>query len=188
MIKFFVTVLFFLILSIELNAQIIKGEIRSEDSEKLSFTNILIKNAETPELISEFTTSDRNGHFQIELKSDFENLIIEFTRFGYETQIFSFKKSELDKDLLLDVVMKKSSIELEELVIREKPKIEIKEDTVSYKASAFLDGSERKVEDLLKKLPGIEVDDSGKIKYKGKSIEKVLLDGDDLFDYNYVPS
>src|SRR5690606_29840935 len=69
---------------------------------------------------------------------------------------------------------------------REKPKIEVKEDTVNYKASAFLDGSERKVEDLLKKLPGIQVDDEGKIKYKGKNVEKVLLEGDDLFDYNYT--
>jgi hypothetical protein len=41
------------------------------------------------------------------------------------------------------------------------------------------------VEDLLKKLPGVEVSESGEIKYKGKSIKKFLLDGDDLFDSQY---
>src|SRR5690625_1494275 len=65
-------------------------------------------------------------------------------------------------------------------------RIQVKEDTVSYRASAFLDGSEQKVEDLLRKLPGIQVEADGQVKYKGKFIEKVLLEGDDLFDLNYT--
>jgi hypothetical protein len=51
---------------------------------------------------------------------------------------------------------------------------------------SYKDGTERKVEDVLKKLPGIQVNEvSGEVKYKGKSIETVLLGGDNLFDYNY---
>lgn len=166
--------------------QTISGKVQNSHKSFLNFTSILIKNSETPDLISEFTTSKQDGSYSIKIKSEFENIIVEFTKFGYETQSYQFKRSELGKDYLLDVVMTESNIKLEEVVIREKPKIEVKEDTVSYKASAFLDGTERKVEDLLKKLPGIQVDDEGKIKYKGKNVEKVLLEGDDLFDYNYT--
>jgi len=181
-----IAIVLFLLYTQNSFSQTIHGKINSEYPSSLVNVNILIKNTETPDLISEFTTSKQDGTYSIQLKSNFENVIVEFTRFGYETQSFQFKHSELGKEFRLDVVMKESKVELEEIIIREKPKIEVKEDTVSYKASAFLDGSERKVEDLLKKLPGIQVDGEGKIKYKGKAVEKVLLEGDDLFDYNYT--
>lgn len=176
----------FLFFAQELLSQTFIGNVVNVDKELLPNTNILIKNAETPDLISEFTTSKNDGSYAITINTESENIIIEFTKFGYETQIFQFKRSELGKEYRLDVELKESMVELEEVFIRDKPKIEVKEDTVNYKASAFLDGSERKVEDLLKKLPGIQVDEDGKIKYKGKAVEKVLLEGDDLFDYNYT--
>ena len=176
----------FLFFAQELLSQTFIGNVVNVDKELLPNTNILIKNAETPDLISEFTTSKNDGSYAITINTESENIIIEFTKFGYETQIFQFKRSELGKEYRLDVELKESMVELEEVFIRDKPKIEVKEDTVNYKASAFLDGSERKVEDLLKKLPGIQVDEDGKIKYKGKAVEKVLLEGEDLFDYNYT--
>ncbi|MDX9705873.1 MAG: hypothetical protein RBT46_09230, partial [Weeksellaceae bacterium] len=144
------------------------------------------KNAETPDLIVEFTLSKQDGFYSIILKTEIQNILVEFSKLGYETQFFQFKRSELGTEFQLDVVMQESTIELEEVTIRTAPKIQVKEDTVSYKASAFLDGSERKVEDLLKKLPGIQVEEDGRIKFKGKPVEKVLLEGDDLFDYNYT--
>lgn len=171
---------------LSLTGQTISGKILGQEKFPIGLTNILIKNAETPDLISEFTTSKQDGSYSIQLKSDFENIIVEFTKFGYETQTYQFRRSKLGKEYRLDVELTESSVELQEVIIRQKPKIEVKEDTVNYLASAFLDGSERKVEDLLKKLPGIQVDDDGKIKYKGKNVEKVLLEGDDLFDYNYT--
>ena len=59
-------------------------------------------------------------------------------------------------------------------------------DTIFYNIQKFKDGSERNVEDVLAKLPGVTVDKgTGKIKYQGKEIKKILLDGDDLTDNNY---
>lgn len=176
----------FFIFQISLKSQILKGVIISDRSENIPFVNVLIKNSDTPDLISEFTASKRDGSYSIVLKSRFESIIIEFTKLGYETQIFRLNRSELGDEYRLDVNMKVSTVQLDEVIISQKPKIEVKEDTVNYKASAFLDGSERKVEDLLKKLPGIQVEENGQIKFKGKTVEKVLLEGDDLFDYNYT--
>lgn len=181
----------FFVLSILLNglflhAQNFSGTIKSDFDEIIPFANVLIKNAETPDLITQFTTSKQDGSFVIQLKADFENILMEVTKYGFETETLYFKRSALKENQVLDIRMEESFVALEEVSIRQAPKIEVKEDTVNYRASAFLDGSERKVEDLLRKLPGVEVDDQGKIKYKGKNVEKVLLEGDDLFDSNYT--
>src|SRR5690606_27441794 len=62
-----------------------------------------------------------------------------------------------------------------------------KKDTVVFNINSYKDGTERKIEDVLRKLPGIEINElSGIIKYKGKSIETVMLEGDDLFGSNYT--
>ncbi len=81
----------------------------------------------------------------------------------------------------------KPPVLLDDIVVTPKKPYEIKKDTVSYDVKSYLDGSERKIQDVIKKLPGIEVNEqSGEIKYKGKSIETVTLDGDNLFGYNYT--
>lgn len=52
-----------------------------------------------------------------------------------------------------------------------KQPIRIKNDTTTYNPDAFKDGTERVVEDLIKKLPGMSVEENGEIKFKGKSIK-----------------
>ena len=60
-------------------------------------------------------------------------------------------------------------------------------DTTSFNVSAYKDGTERKIQDIIKKLPGVQLNEkTGEIKYKGNSIETVTLDGDDLFGYDYT--
>ena len=70
------------------------------------------------------------------------------------------------------------------MVVKAKP-IHQDNDTTRYFVNAFADGHERTVEDLLKKLPGIDVSDDGSISYKGKPISKILLDHTDMFGENY---
>ena len=60
--------------------------------------------------------------------------------------------------------------------------VTIKGDTIIYNADSFTNGSERKLEDVLKKLPGVEVNDAGEIEIEGKRVEKVMIDGKDFFD------
>src|SRR5690606_18044811 len=77
------------------------------------------------------------------------------------------------------VLIKMEEYELEEVVIiGKKKRFEVKEDTISFNISRYINGSERKIEEVINKLPGIELNErTGEIKYKGKSIETVTLDG-----------
>lgn len=70
---------------------------------------------------------------------------------------------------------------IEEVVVKRRAAITIKGDTTEYDASQFKVEQNAKVEDLLKVLPGITVDASGKITAQGKTVKKVLVDGEEFF-------
>src|SRR5690625_1641846 len=74
---------------------------------------------------------------------------------------------------------------LDEVVITRKPDVIHKKDTVIYNPDAFAKGGERNVEDLLRQLPGIQVDREGTIFVGGQEIEKILIDNDDLLGNRY---
>ena len=57
----------------------------------------------------------------------------------------------------------------------------INEDTISYNLKTVLDGTENKVEDVIKRLPGLDIDQDGKVLYKGQQIDNVLVDGNEFF-------
>src|SRR5581483_2435280 len=73
-----------------------------------------------------------------------------------------------------------------EVVVKASPKVSVKRDTVSFSADAFMDNSEKVVEDLLKKIPGIDIAKDGSITVNGKKVERILVEGDDLFKKDYA--
>ena len=88
---------------------------------------------------------------------------------NYVSKNIIIENPEKNKTYTVDFVLEKENIkEIEEVVIQEtkkKPFI-IKEDTVKYNVAAYSNGSERKIQDIIKKLPGVEVNEkSGEIKY-----------------------
>src|ERR1700733_12040323 len=75
----------------------------------------------------------------------------------------------------------KSKLLAEVLVKGTRAAIKIKGDTTEYNAAAFKIQPNAKVEDLLKQLPGIQVDKDGKITAEGQEVKKVLVDGEEFF-------
>ncbi|MEJ5993686.1 hypothetical protein WG904_04570 [Pedobacter sp. Du54] len=176
-----------LIFSKNLSAQTtlrIDGEVLVEGKQPIVDANLILK-SKTGVIIS-FRRSDKNGSFVFEINVNVKDFVIEASHLGFqkESQLVSF--SEGIEAISLVIVLKATITSLPEINIAHKPTpISIKNDTTTYKVSSFLRGDEEVVEDVLKKLPGIEVSESGKITYKGKSISKVLIEGDDLFSKNY---
>ena len=81
-----------------------------------------------------------------------------------------------------DLALSPSSIKLKETVVTGvKTEIVVKEDTIEYNADSYLTQPNAVVEDLLKRLPGVEVDSEGKITAQGKEVSKILLDGKEFF-------
>lgn len=74
---------------------------------------------------------------------------------------------------------------LNEVVLKTEQKIKIDNDTITIKTKYFTNDTEETVEDVLKRIPGIEVLEDGRIKANGVPIKKLLIEGDDLFDQDY---
>ncbi|MBB1192438.1 hypothetical protein DNC80_01990 [Flavobacterium sp. SOK18b] len=86
-----------------------------------------------------------------------------------------------DKDMDMGNINLMSKMELLREVVIKTGSIKIKGDTTSYRASDFKVDANANVEELLKKLPGIQVDKNGTIKAMGETVEKVLVDGEEFF-------
>jgi len=103
------------------------------------------------------------------------------TNIGYTAAEKGFSFAASQEDIRLDaIVMQPAVTTLQEVVVKTPP-IAIKEDTVEYKIDSSMVKPNSMVEDLLKKLPGIEVDKSGNITAQGKSVTRVKVNGKDFF-------
>ena len=109
------------------------------------------------------------------------NYIVEATYLGYNKGYVDVKvgNSNVTADTLR---MTDSSIKLQEAVVTAiKTPIKVMEDTVEFNADSYKTQPNAVVEDLLKRLPGVEVDSDGKITANGKSVTKILIDGKEFF-------
>ncbi|SFI57287.1 TonB-dependent receptor [Olleya namhaensis] len=182
-----IIILFFFIVN-NTYSQILKGTIKDKNNNPLS-AKLLVKKASKPNIISEFHLV-KKGDFSYALKKTYsEDLIFEILVIGYVT--YSEKITIKDSNDVFErsiYMIKEETNNLDEVfIVGKKAPFKIKHDTVQYNINSYKDGTERKLQDILKKLPGIEVNEtSGLIKYNGKLIETVTLEGDNLFGYNYT--
>jgi hypothetical protein len=85
-------------------------------------------------------------------------------------------------NIFKNIALQEGAVELDGVeIIREMP-VSIKGDTIVYNADSFKSGTERKLEDILKKLPGVEVNADGEIEVEGKKVTKLMVEGKDFFD------
>lgn len=165
-------------------SQTLKGSIQNQKKEPIS-ANILIKKSQNKNLISEFYKGNENGEFTAVLKESYSKIYFEVSAMGYEKLFDSIVNPQKGKTYTYSYILRNKTIELEEVVIKDE-KFEIKDDTVTFNPKSYKDGTERKVEELIKKLPGMEVESNGTIKYRGKNVTSFQIEGDDLFGYNYA--
>jgi len=167
------------------NAQTIQGTI-SDEKEAVPFVSVLLKKTARPDLICQFATTNEKGFYEIKLNSPLDSVYIEVSSVSFEPQRILLTALQKRKLHEVNFKLQQRTTELQEIVVESKQPIRTKNDTTTYDPEAFKDGTERVIEDLIKKLPGMSVADNGEIKFQGKSIKKFLLDGDDLFDSQYV--
>lgn len=186
-------ILLLLAITIRLKAQNVTGSVKDIYDSPLPFTSIVIKETEFSEKILLFTKTNNNGKFSFTKE---EILSLSKIDFYIEARLNNYDEitkhviiNEKTEKLEINFILKKFQVEeLKEVVVLGKtPKFKVSKDTIAFKVEEYVDGSEMKIEDVIKNLPGVDVNTStGEISYKGKSIETVTLDGDNLFGFNYT--
>lgn len=165
----------------KLTAQSIQvdGTVLDSLKKPISSATVMVMNRKDSAMLA-FGFTDGKGKFLLKWKDQLE-VRVQITAVGYG----SFERMlnvDQEKVNLGEVVLSTTVYGLEGLSITETfVPIVIKKDTIEYRADAFSTTPDAVVEDLLKKLPGVEVEDDGTIKAQGKTVEKVLVDGQDFF-------
>lgn len=130
-------------------------------------------------------TTKQNGQFLLPgIPSATYTLQVSFM--GFKQQRFKLTLPQKSGNFkVADVMMREDATVMAEAVVEGKlPEMTVMDDTVAYNADAFKlpDGS--MVEELIKKLPGIVVDDNGNYTFNGKNISQILVDGKEFFGNN----
>lgn len=127
-----------------------------------------------------FSVTDKTGAFEIKnIPGGLYILGISFTGYAPFTRDLNISATKSVYDL--DTVKLNTDTSMMASVIVTAPPITIKKDTVEFRASAFKTKPNATVEDLLKKLPGVEVDKDGNITSQGEEIPKIYVDGKEFF-------
>lgn len=127
-----------------------------------------------------YTISDDNGLFELEEKANLKEVNLFFSFNGYKTLLMKIPLKPLTD--LGTVQLEEQVQELEGVnVIGERVPITIKKDTLEFNADSFKTRPDATVEDLLKRLPGVEVDSDGKITVNGIEVNQVLVNGQVFF-------
>ena len=114
------------------------------------------------------------------------NYTLKVSFMGFKTQSFQLTlKGKGGNKKVQDILLKEDATLMAEAVVEGKmPEMVVVDDTVMYNASAFSLPPGSMAEDLLKKLPGIVIDEDGKITHNGKEVRQILVDGKTFFNNN----
>jgi len=173
----------FLLLSFcaQLHGQIkIEGKITNHSKTPLQGINVILSNKNQNNILT-YTLTDKNGRYELICQSNADSLQITLTGFEYgkTIRIIPAKSQTIDFELeTQQVVLKEVSVAT--------PSIEDKGDTLSYLVAKFATENDKVIEDVLKKLPGIEVSESGQISFQGKPINKFYIENMDLLKGRYT--
>jgi hypothetical protein len=161
------------------SAQTVTGKI-SDTADNKSIGNAVVALLTTGDsILYKFTRTTSEGKFNIHNVKQ-GNYVLLITHPYYANYVDDITVNTTGLDLKQIAFKSKSQI-LQEVIVKSGSPIKIKGDTVSYTADSFKVSANANVEELLRKLPGIQVDKNGQIKAMGETVAKVLVDGEEFF-------
>ncbi|MBV1923136.1 MAG: carboxypeptidase-like regulatory domain-containing protein [Flavobacteriaceae bacterium] len=171
-----------LLFSISVTAQEvnIRGVIKDSIGAPLELANIIATVKSSGEIES-YAITNFEGKFRLNMPAN-NTYILKASFLGYETIEKEVTILEDADDMNLDFVLNSMASELEGVELIYEMPVTVKGDTIVYNADSFTNGSERKLEDVMKKLPGVEVNENGEIEVEGRTVSKVMVEGKDFFD------
>jgi len=155
----------------------VEGIVKDSIGNPLELANVIAINQETKALESYGITNDQ-GRYKLALGKN-ATYSVQVSYIGMKTlsETIETKEGDIDKDFSLE-----SDTSLDEIELTYEMPVTISGDTLTYNADSFNKGTERKLEDVLKNLPGVEINDDGQVEVEGKVVSKVMVDGKDFFD------
>ncbi|WP_241485251.1 carboxypeptidase regulatory-like domain-containing protein [Psychroserpens damuponensis] len=159
---------------------VLSGRVVDSLNNPLAYTNILaIPDSNDQEI--RFAAAENNGTFNLGLSNN-QTYNVTVSYLGYKSQTIEITTKE--EDITQNFILLENPDQLDEVTLNYAPPISVKKDTITYNVDSFKTGEERKLRELLKKLPGVEVDRAGNVMVQGKKVTKVLVENKTFFTGN----
>jgi hypothetical protein len=154
------------------------GIVSDDVNKPLESANVIAKPLQEKASLK-FAIADNKGRYRLELDKDVKyEITVSYISFVEEVFILEPNSNIATHDFKL----KGTGVELKEIVIKhEFQPIAIKKDTMTFDVKSFANGNERKMKEILEKLPGVEVDKNGGVTVQGKKVTKMLVEGKSFF-------
>ncbi|MDC6365790.1 MULTISPECIES: carboxypeptidase regulatory-like domain-containing protein [Flavobacteriaceae] len=177
--RILVVVIFMAWSSIALGQKLtISGTVRDSLQNPLEMANVVAVN-QADQALDGFGITSSKGLYRINVKANSE-YVLKVSYLGFQTKEIPLTTQEGDVEL--EIVLYEQPESLDEVEVVYEIPVSIKGDTIVYNTDSFVTGTEKKLADVLEKLPGIEVSDDGEIQVEGKTVNKVMVEGEDFFD------
>ncbi|PZR15960.1 MAG: hypothetical protein DI539_18005 [Flavobacterium psychrophilum] len=173
--------LFFAVLSATGQNITLKGKITDNQNFALESATVYITAVKDSSIVN-YTITDKNGNWELKTKKLTKPVFLKVSYVGLADYKEEIQSIEQDRDFGT-LKLEDRSTELNEVVIEnEIPPIRVKKDTLEFNAASFKVRPDANVKTLLEQLPGVTVDDEGKIKVNGKEVNQILVNGKPFFD------
>ncbi|MDE7411349.1 MAG: outer membrane beta-barrel protein [Paramuribaculum sp.] len=161
------------------SAAVVRGSVIDSDKEPMAQATVRLLSSKDSTFIKGVKTNNAGNYTLSDVKSG--KYVIEAKYLGYNNGYTQVSVSAGDVNVS-PIVLSESTIMLSEVkVTGVKTAVKVMEDTVEFNADSYKTQPNAVVEDLLKRLPGVEVDSDGKITANGSEVKKILIDGKEFF-------
>ena len=175
--KIYLSTIFLLIFSFSYSQIKLEGYVKDSLGNGLELANVIAINKATSALDS-YGITNEDGRYKLNLKKN--------TIYSIQVSYIGMKSAAerletLTSDLIKDFILQEDNL-LDEVELTYEMPVTVSGDTLTYNADSFNKGTERKLEDVLENLPGVEINDDGQVEVEGKVVTKVMVEGKDFFD------
>lgn len=182
--KIFLAILVIFLTCVQVSAQTnrwsVSGTVKDKDGKALPSATITILDPKDSTLVT-FGVSNPTGNFEIKNLKE-EELLIQVSFVGFSTFSKLIQKPNASVLMALgEIALNEKTADLDEFTVEAIAPVTIKKDTIEFNAGSFKTMPNANVEELLKRLPGVEIDSEGNIKAQGETVRRVLIDGKEFF-------
>lgn len=157
----------------------LKGTVQNNKEEVILGVNVLLRKGNK---IHSFTHTDIRGNYAVKVNaSDLKDASLEVNHLSYVKQSINIIQNQTEYNFILT----QKENQLEEIIIGKPVPIRQQKDTLSFNVTHFVDSIDRSIGDVLRRIPGFDISENGKISFNGQDISNFYIDGDDVLGNKY---
>ncbi len=158
----------------------LSGTVKDSIGNPLELANIIATDVEANALES-YAITDGKGRYKLDLTRG-KTYELKVSYLGLKSAVESYTVTDESTDDITDFTLVEDPNQLDNVELVYEIPITVRGDTIVYNTDSFTNGTERKLGDVIEKLPGVELTDDGEIEVDGQTVSKVMIDGKDFFD------